>query len=130
MGKPTKEAKKASWDRKKNAILRNYRKMQKERKGVNFKPNESQGNSNESKTFYHRAMQEYERKKAIKEERKQIREAKRKEKEEALKKYAEKKRENFRKLSQKTKWGQPVMRGRMEILLERIQKSVADDTIK
>ncbi|GBN50292.1 hypothetical protein AVEN_160191-1 [Araneus ventricosus] len=104
--------------------------MQKGGKGKPFNPSQSQGNSNESKTFFQRAMQEYERKKAIKEERKQIKEAKRKEKEEALRKYAEKKRENFRKLSQKTKWGQPVMRGRMEILLERIQKSVVDDTVK
>lgn len=60
----------------------------------------------------------------------QIREAKQKEKDEATKKYLEKKRENYKKISAKTKWGQPVMKGRMEILLERIQKSVNTDVIK
>ena len=45
------------------------------------------------------------------------------EKEEALKKYREKKTEHFKKLSQKTKKGQPLMKGRLEILLEKIQKN-------
>lgn len=46
------------------------------------------------------------------------------EREEALKKYKEKKIQNYKKLSQKTQKGQPVMKGRMELLLEKIQKSV------
>ncbi|KAF8786415.1 thyroid transcription factor 1-associated protein 26-like [Argiope bruennichi] len=130
MGKPKKEVKNVAWDRKKNAILREYRKMHKGKKGISLNPNHNQGNTNDNKTFFKRAMHEYERRKAIKEERKLMKEAKKKEREEALRKYTEKKRENFKKLSQKTKWGQPVMRGRMEILLEKIQKSVANDAVK
>merc|ERR1711890_72514 len=47
---------------------------------------------------------------------------KNKERDEAMKKYKERKTEKFKKISAKTKRGQPVMAGRMELLLERIQK--------
>lgn len=39
-----------------------------------------------------------------------------------LQEYKKKKAERFKKLSQKTKKGQPVMTGRLEMLLEKIQK--------
>lgn len=45
------------------------------------------------------------------------------EKEKALKRYREKKIKNNKILSQRTKKGQPVMKGRLEALLEKIQNS-------
>ncbi|XP_044265587.1 thyroid transcription factor 1-associated protein 26-like [Tribolium madens] len=48
------------------------------------------------------------------------------EKEEALQKYQKAKMEKFKKLNKKTKRGQPVMKGRIEYLLEKIQRSVSD----
>lgn len=54
-----------------------------------------------------------------------IEEANRKkaEREEALRNYKEKKMRNFKVLSKKTRKGQPVMKGRIEMLLEKIQRS-------
>lgn len=46
-----------------------------------------------------------------------------KEREEAIAKYKLKKADKFKKLSKKTKTGQPLMRDRMQMLLESIQKS-------
>lgn len=60
----------------------------------------------------------------------QVIETKRKQKEEAIRRYSEKKKEKFKKLCKKTKWGQPVMGGRMEILAERIEKYYAPNRIK
>lgn len=40
-----------------------------------------------------------------------------------LQEYKKRKQERFKKLSKKTKKGQPVMTGRLELLLEKIQKS-------
>jgi hypothetical protein len=45
------------------------------------------------------------------------------EKQQKLQEYKKKKQERFKKLSKKTKKGQPVMTGRLELLLEKIQKS-------
>ena len=47
------------------------------------------------------------------------------EKEEALKKYKEKRMQTYKKLSRKTKKGQPVMKDRLEMLLEKIQQQVS-----
>lgn len=73
---------------------------------------------------FHKAKQEYRRK--VDEKKKRIEEAARikAEREEALKNYKQKKIRNFKVLSKKTKKGQPVMKGRIEMLLERIQQSV------
>ncbi|XP_032691017.1 thyroid transcription factor 1-associated protein 26 homolog isoform X2 [Odontomachus brunneus] len=49
---------------------------------------------------------------------------KKEESNEALKKYKEKKMHTFRALSKKTKKGQPVMKGRIELLLEKIQENL------
>ncbi|KAJ8933449.1 hypothetical protein NQ314_014006 [Rhamnusium bicolor] len=46
------------------------------------------------------------------------------EKEEALQEYKRKKVEKFKKLSRKTKRGQPIMKDRIEMLLEKIQNSM------
>lgn len=45
------------------------------------------------------------------------------EKKKKLEEYKKKKQEKFKKLSRKTKKGQPVMTGRLELLLEKIQRS-------
>ncbi|XP_030749464.1 thyroid transcription factor 1-associated protein 26 [Sitophilus oryzae] len=45
-------------------------------------------------------------------------------KEQAIKEYKKKKLEKFKKLNKKTKRGQPVMKDRIELLLEEIQQSV------
>jgi len=42
----------------------------------------------------------------------------------ALAKCKDKKKERFSKLSKKTQRGQPVMAGRIELLLDKIQKSM------
>lgn len=47
-----------------------------------------------------------------------------KQKEEKLKIYKEKKEKRFRAISAKTKKGQPLMGGRMELLLQKIQESM------
>ncbi|KOX76388.1 Thyroid transcription factor 1-associated protein 26 like protein, partial [Melipona quadrifasciata] len=47
------------------------------------------------------------------------------EKEEALQKYKEKRMQTYKKLSKKTKKGQPVMKDRLEMLLEKIQQQVS-----
>lgn len=49
---------------------------------------------------------------------------KKEERNKALKKYKEKKIHAFKALSKKTKKGQPVMKGRIEMLLEKIQESL------
>lgn len=46
------------------------------------------------------------------------------EREEALRNYREKKMRNFKVLSKRTRKGQPIMKGRTEMLLEKIQRSV------
>merc|ERR1719427_1304012 len=50
-----------------------------------------------------------------------------KEKEIAIKKYKEKKAVKMKALTAKTKRGQPVMAGRIELLLEQIQEQCKDD---
>lgn len=49
----------------------------------------------------------------------------REEAEAAKKKYKEKRLHRFKKLHQKTKKGQPVMRGKIELMLEALQQSVS-----
>jgi hypothetical protein len=45
------------------------------------------------------------------------------EQQEALSEYKRKKMQVYKQLSKKTRKGQPVMRGRLELLLEKIQQS-------
>lgn len=64
----------------------------------------------------------------IKEEKQKSKEEalrRKKEREDALKEYKRKKTEKYKKLSKKTRKGQPVMKDRMEMLLEKIQNSLA-----
>jgi hypothetical protein len=55
------------------------------------------------------------------------REQKIKEREIAIVRSKQMRLERIKKLTQKTKKGQPVMKGRIEILLQKIQKQVAND---
>lgn len=68
-------------------------------------------------------MEEYKHKQE--EKAAQLKEAqkRREEKSQALTRYHAKKAEVFRKLSMKTKKGQPVMKGRLEILLHKLQQN-------
>lgn len=81
-------------------------------------------NSRSKGYAFYKAKQEYKRKQE--EKKKKVEDAIRvkAEREEALRKYKEKKLHNFKVLSKKTKKGQPVMRGRIEMLLEKIQQSL------
>ncbi|RLU27588.1 hypothetical protein DMN91_001392 [Ooceraea biroi] len=73
---------------------------------------------------FYKAKQEYQRKANEKKRRQEEAARTKAEREEALKRYKEKKIRNIKVLSQKTKKGQPVMKGRIEMLLEKIQRSV------
>lgn len=76
-------------------------------------------------TAYQRAQMTYEANEAEKRKRKEEEDRQAKERKTALKKYKKKKFERLHKLSKKTSKGQPVMRGRIEVLLEKIQSSMA-----
>jgi hypothetical protein len=69
-----------------------------------------------------RARLELERIREQKEEKKADIEKKKAEKDQKLLEYKAKKAEKFRRLSKKTRKGQPVMKDRLEMLLEKIQK--------
>lgn len=73
---------------------------------------------------FYKAKQEYKHK--LEEKKTKVEDAnrRREEREEALRKYKEKKMRNFKMLSKKTKKGQPVMKSRIEMLLEKIQQSL------
>jgi len=68
---------------------------------------------------------EFERIQQAKVDKKAELEKKKAEKDEKLKEYKAKKAEKFKKLSKKTRKGQPVMKDRLEMLLEKIQKQCA-----
>lgn len=74
---------------------------------------------------YKKAHLEYQRLQEEKKKRKEELVRKKAERDEALRVYREKKTEKFKTLSRKTKKGQPIMKNRMEMLLEQIQKSMS-----
>lgn len=78
--------------------------------------------SNKSHAFF-KAKREYRRKQEEDKKRKEETIRVKAEREEALRNYKEKKIRNFKVLSKRTRNGQPVMRGRIEMLLEKIQQS-------
>lgn len=67
------------------------------------------------------AKQQYNKIKQDKQRKKEEIEKAKEEKNQKLQEYKKKKQERFKKLSKKTKKGQPVMTGRLEMLLEKIQ---------
>lgn len=83
-------------------------------------------NSNKEKkgSAFYKAKQEYQRKQEEIKNKKEEAIRVKTEREEALRKYKEKKIRAFKVLSKKTKKGQPVMKGRIEMLLEKIQQNL------
>lgn len=82
-------------------------------------------NGHEKKINTIRSAQfEYERIQKKKQEIKQQARKKKAEMEAALNKYKQKKKEKYKKLSAKTSKGQPLMKNRIELLLEEIQSSI------
>jgi hypothetical protein len=73
----------------------------------------------------HRAKQRFEEKKAAAARKQEEFQQRQKDRAEALKKYRQKKDLRFKKLSAKTRKGQPLMGGRIELLLEKIQEQMA-----
>lgn len=74
------------------------------------------------KDHFQKAKEQYNKIKQEKLEKKQEMEKVKEERRQKLQEYKKKKQERFKKLSKKTKKGQPVMTGRLELLLEKIQK--------
>lgn len=71
---------------------------------------------------FERAKEQYSKIQQEKLEKKQEKEKANEERKQKLQEYKKKKQDRFKKLSKKTKKGQPVMTGRLELLLEKIQK--------
>lgn len=89
---------------------------------------EEQINSNTTKRkAFKKAHMEYERIKAEKNRKRDELNRKKTERDEALKVYKEKKVKKFKALSRKTRKGQPIMKDRMEMLLEQIQNNLDKD---
>ncbi|XP_029163143.1 thyroid transcription factor 1-associated protein 26 homolog [Nylanderia fulva] len=120
------------WEEKrKKAVLRGfYKELAKDQQNsqsssLNKPKNTNEISNSKSKSYaFYKAKQEYKRKQEDKKRRIEDAIRVKAEREEALRKYKEKKLQNFRVLSRKTRKGQPVMKGRIEMLLEKIQQSV------
>lgn len=89
-------------------------------KHPDFIENESNANI-KNKDPYSKAKEKYNKVKQDKIDKQQEIEKIKQEKMQKLEEYKKKKHERFKKLSKKTKKGQPVMTGRLELLLEKIQ---------
>ncbi|KAI4468757.1 rrna processing [Holotrichia oblita] len=72
------------------------------------------------------AYQEFQRLKDEKKRKKEEIQQKKEERDKALKEYKKEKTRKYKKLNKKTSKGQPVMKYRMQMLLEQIQKSVSN----
>lgn len=79
--------------------------------------------SRKNKAFQ-KAREEFQRIKKEKELAKEERQKAAAERKEALKEYKQKKVEKVKRLNKRTRKGQPIMRDRMEMLFEQVQKSV------
>ena len=79
----------------------------------------------QKKKSFRQAKDEFERRKNVAEKKQKadVRKQKFLEKQEAIKAYKSKKAEKFKVLSRKNSKGQPIMAGRMELLLEKIKAS-------
>ncbi|XP_051160849.1 thyroid transcription factor 1-associated protein 26 homolog [Leptopilina boulardi] len=114
-------------ERRKKAVIRNfYKEQEKDRKNAPGPSNlnvQDDKSSPNKKNPYFAAKAEFQKKKQEKKNKKEQIEQIKAERIEALKKYKEKKMQIYKKLSKKTKKGQPVMKDRMELLFEKIQQS-------
>jgi hypothetical protein len=75
-------------------------------------------------TAYQKAEEEYKRKQEERITNLKEAQKKREESSQAIARYRTSKAEVFKKLSKKTKKGQPVMKGRIEILLDKLQRDL------
>ena len=122
-------------EKHKVAVKMRYKRMLKkeQKKNPDFKPeNTAKPNNNISnvpkhKTAFSKARQQFNEKELNKKKKKEEFVRKQSEKEEAIKKYKEKKAAKLKVLNSKTRRGQPVMAGRMELLLAKIQEQCQDD---
>ncbi|XP_046833887.1 thyroid transcription factor 1-associated protein 26 homolog [Vespa crabro] len=118
-------------ERMKLAVLRDYyeeflKDQHGRRKGTETKVETLSGHDaskpKKSPNYFDVIRKEYERKKEDKKRKKEERLRIIAEREEALRKYKEKKMQAYKKLSKKTKKGQPVIKERIELLLQKIQQ--------
>ena len=122
-------------EKHKVAVKMRYKRMLKkeQKKNPDIKPeNTAESNKNISnvpkhKTAFSKARQQFNEKELNKKKKKEEFIKKQSEKEEAMKKYKEKKAARLKVLNSKTRRGQPVMAGRMELLLAKIQEQCQDD---
>lgn len=119
------------WDevRKKSLIKKYHKELKKS--GINVPVNTQPTNLNREEKKHSALQLAQEKYKKIQEEKQRRKEELQRQKEErqaALEAYKKQKAMKFKKLSQKTRKGQPVMKGRMELLLEKIQKNFARQT--
>ena len=108
-----------------------------QKKNPDFKPdkpentdkpnNKNISNVPKHKSAFSKARQQFNEKELNKKKKNEEFSRKQSEKEEAIKKYKEKKTARLKVLNSKTKRGQPVMAGRMELLLAKIQEQCQDD---
>ncbi|XP_038218629.1 thyroid transcription factor 1-associated protein 26 [Zerene cesonia] len=80
-----------------------------------------QNDQKSKKVPFAKAKEQFNKVKEEKLQKQQEKEKAREERNQKLQEYKKKKQERFKKLSKKTKKGQPVMSGRMELLLEKIK---------
>ncbi|XP_043269457.1 thyroid transcription factor 1-associated protein 26 homolog isoform X2 [Venturia canescens] len=123
-------------DRRKKAVLRNFYKDLRKEQGtipdtlkLLKKPEDGsvENSSVKKKSPFFAAKEEFRKKKAEKQAKKELLLKSKEERAEALNKYKEKKKETYKKLSKKTKKGQPVMKDRLEMLLEKIKQSTSTE---
>ena len=122
-------------EKHKVAVKMRYKRMLKkeQKKNPDFKPENTAKPINniynvpKHKTAFSKARQQFNEKELKKEKKKEEFLRKQSEKEEAIKKYKEKKAARLKVLNSKTRRGQPVMAGRMELLLAKIQEQCQDD---
>ncbi|XP_076766966.1 uncharacterized protein LOC143433512 [Xylocopa sonorina] len=120
-------------ERRKKAILRNfYKELDKDQnqnlqKPSVFKNNEQNENVKQPKktSAFHKAKQEFLNKKDEKKRQMEQVSRMKAKREEAVEKYKKERMQAYKKLSKKTKKGQPVMKDRIEILLEKIERQVS-----
>ncbi|XP_034251345.1 thyroid transcription factor 1-associated protein 26 homolog [Thrips palmi] len=113
--------------RRKSALHKYYKELKKSGQNVQGPVGKSDskepGNKRRSDwNPYEKAKEELAKRKKEKAEARAQKETQKKERDEALEKYKKEKTRKFVQLKKKTKRGQPVMAGRMELLLEKIQK--------
>ena len=123
-------------EKHKVAVKMRYKRMLKkeQKKNPDFKPentgkpnHKNISNISQHKSAFSKARQQFNEKELNKKKKQEEFSRKQSEKEEAIKKYKEKKTAKLKVLNSKTRRGQPVMAGRMELLLAKIQEQCQDD---